>query len=350
MPDWGYVMSPYRTLFITERGLRHQQAALRDAPPELAVVILRQPERPELIAHLADADFLISERAGVIDAELLAAAPRLKLIVRLGSLAHDIDRAAAEARGIRVVTWPQPGVIYVAEHLVLQMLALAKRLREVEAAALATGPLTGGDWGPSRRTDEDTFAYNWSGRQGLGGLWGQAVGILGFGEIGAELARRLRGWECRVSYHRRRRLPAEVEAELGITYATWDAVLAGSDFVVNLLPYFPETDLALDAAAFGQMRRGACLVSCGSGSVIDEGALAEAVRSGRLGGAALDTYEWEPLQPDNPLRRLALEDPHANVLLTPHIAAGAARAGEQASRRRDFEPIMRYLRDKQSGL
>ncbi len=339
------MVSPYRTLFITERGLFHQQAALRDAPPELAVIMLRQPERAELIAHLADADFLISERAGVIDAEMLAAATRLKLIVRLGSLAHDIDRAAAEARGIRVVTWPQPGVIYVAEHLVLQMLALAKRLREVEAVALAAG-----DWSPSRRTDEDTFAYNWSGRQDLAGLWGQAVGILGFGEIGAELARRLRGWECRVSYHRRRRLPAEVESELGITYATRDEVLAGSDFVVNLLPYFPETDLALDAAALGQMRRGAFLVSCGSGSVIDEGALAEAVRSGRLGGAALDTFEWEPLQADNPLRQLALEDEHANVLLTPHIAAGAARAGEQASRRRDYEPIMAYLRDKQGGL
>lgn len=333
------MVAPYRTLFITERGLFHQQAALRDAPPELAVIMLRQPERAELIAHLADADFLISERAGVIDAEMLAAAPRLKLIVRLGSLAHDIDRAAAEARGIRVVTWPQPGVIYVAEHLVLQMLALAKRLREVEAVALAAG-----DWGPSRRTDEDTFAYNWSGRQGLAGLWGQAVGILGFGEIGAELARRLRGWECRVSYHRRRRMPAEVEAELGITYATREEVLAGSDFVVNLLPYFPETDLALDAAALGQMRRDAFLVSCGSGSVIDEGALAEAVRSGRLGGAAVDTFEWEPLQADNPLRRLAVEDPHANVLLTPHIAAGAARAGEQASRRRDYEPIVAYLR------
>ncbi|OQA37810.1 MAG: D-3-phosphoglycerate dehydrogenase [Chloroflexi bacterium ADurb.Bin325] len=337
-------MSTYRTVFVTERGLVHQQAALRDAPPELAVVMLRQPARAELLAQLADADFLISERMGVIDAELLAAAPRLKLIVRLGSLAYDIDRAAAEARGVRVVVWPQPGVIRVAEHIVLQMLALTKRLREVEAIALAAE-----DWGPSRRTDEDTFAYNWSGRQGLGGLADQAVGILGFGEIGAELARRLRGWECCVSYHRRRRLPAEVEAELGVTYATRDATLAGSDFVVNLLPYFPETDLTLGAAAFGQMRRGAFLVSCGSGSVIDEATLAEAVRSGQLGGAALDTYEWEPLRADNPLRRLAVEEPRANVLLTPHIAAGAARAGERSSRRRDYEPIMRYLQSMSDG-
>lgn len=332
-------MTLHRTLFVTERGLRHQQAALRDAPPELDVVMLRAPARAELIAHLADVEFLISERAGVIDADLIAAAPRLRLILRLGSLAHDIDVAAAQARGIPVIVWPQRGAVLVAEHVVLQMLALARRLREAEAVALAPA-----DWGPSRRTDEDTFAYNWTGRVGLGGLYERTVGVLGFGEIGVELARRLAAWGCRVLYHRRRRLPERVEAELGIEYATWDKVLAESDFVVNLLPYTPETDLALNAAAFATMRRGACLVSCGSGSVVDEAALAAALRSGHLAGAALDTFEWEPLRVDNPLRQLAVADPQANVLLTPHIAAGAPRAGETASRRWEYEPIERYWR------
>ncbi|MBM4461473.1 MAG: hypothetical protein FJ011_27575 [Chloroflexi bacterium] len=334
-------MSPtrYRTLFLTERGLRHQQDALNAAPPELDVTILRQPALDALRPPLAEAVFLISERTGVIDREMVAAAPQLKLILRLGSLAHDIDLDAARAAEIVVATWPQRGVIMVAEHLVMQMLALVKRLREVEAITVAAA-----DWGVSQRTDEDTFAYNWSGRQGIGGLWRQTVGIVGFGEIGAELARRLRSWGCRVLYHRRRRLPAWQEGELGIEYATPETLFAQSDFLVNLLPYFSQTNLSLGATQFAAMKQGAFLVSCGSGSVLDEAALADAVRAGQLAGVALDTFEWEPLKPHNPLRLLATEGPTWNVLLTPHTAAGAPPAGVIPSRADDYEPILRFLR------
>ena len=332
-------MTGHRTLFITERGLRHQQSALEAAPAGLDVTMLRQPTRAELWPHLADAEFLISERTGAVDAAMISAAPHLKLILRLGSLAHDIDLQAAKAAGVIVCTQPQPGVIMVAEHLVMQMLALAKRLREVETVALAAG-----DERLSRRTDEDTFAYNWSGRTDIGGLWGKDVGVLGFGEIGAELARRLRAWGCRVRYHRRRPLPAAVEADLQISYADRSTLLAESDFLAVLLPYSAETDQSLDAAAFAHMKRGAFLVGCGSGSVIVEADLAGALRAGHLGGAALDTYEWEPLRGDNPLRLLALEDPTANVLLTPHTAAGAPPAGTVATRAGDYAPIMRFLR------
>ena len=332
-------MERYRTLFLTERGLRHQQDALAAAPAELDVVVLRQPSRSELVPLLADAVFLISERAGSIDAEIMAVAPHLRLILRLGSLAYDINLAAARQAGIAVSTWPVRSVIMVAEHVVMQMLALTKHLRETQAIALAAG-----DWVPPRRTDEDTFAFNWSGRETVGGLWQKTVGILGFGEIGAELARRLRGWECDLLYHRRRRLPPAAEADLGITFASRDQVLAQSDFVVNLLPYFPETSGALGAQAFGAMKPEAFLASCGSGGVIDETALAGAFREGRLAGAALDTYEWEPLLPDNPLRLLAVEDPAANLLLTPHVAAGSLRGGVIALRANDYVPILQFLR------
>jgi len=329
---------PHRTLFVTERGLRHQQDALRAAPPELDVQMLRQPASDELTKHIADAEFLISERVGVVDAAMIAGAPRLRLIERLGSLAHDIDLEAARAAGVAVSLWPQRGVILVAEHLVMQMLALAKQLREAETIALAAG-----DWGESRRTDEDTFAYNWSHRAGIDGLYGRSVGILGFGEIGAELARRLKSWGCAVSYQRRRRLPEAVEHELGIAYASLDTLLAESDFVANLLPYSAETDMTLGAEAFARMKQGAFFVSCGSGSVVDESALAEAVRTGRLAGVALDTFEWEPIRPENPLRLLALEGARVNVLLTPHTAAGALPAGAIPNRRTDYEPIIRFL-------
>ena len=157
------------------------------------------------------------------------------------------------------------------------------------------------------------------------GKTGRYVGILGFGEIGAELARRLQGWGCRVLYNKRRRLPDDVEAEFDLAYVDLDSLRTQSDFVANLLPYFAFTDMLLDADFFAGMKDGACLASCGSGSVIDEKALAEAVESAKLGGAALDTFEWEPVRADNPL--IALANAGFNVLLTPHIAAGGTAAG-----------------------
>jgi lactate dehydrogenase-like 2-hydroxyacid dehydrogenase len=218
----------------------------------------------------------------------------------------------------------------------MQMLVLGKRLREAEAIALAAST----EWGPSRRSDEDTFAYNWSGRQGVGGLWQKTIGIMGFGEIGAELARRLKGWDCTVLYNKRRRLPAEVELELGLTYVDSDTLFSQSDYIANLLPYFKNTDLMINADFLAKMKTGAVLVSCGSGSVIDEAALAAAIQAGKLSGAALDTYEWEPIKADNPL--IALAKQGYNVLLTPHTAAGDTAAAAQ-ERFGDYTNLVNHI-------
>jgi len=331
----------YSVLFLTDRGQRHQQAALEAAPPELAVTMVRHPSKEEVLRVLPEIEFLISERAGTIDADMIAAGRRLRLIQRLGSLTHDIDLEAARAASVPVAAWPVLTAIRVAEHMLLQMLALAKRLGEVTAIANEAG-----EWRqPSRRTDEDTFAYDWSGRSGVRSIYGQTVSILGFGEIGAELARRLRGFvPARILYHKRKRLPAHAEQELGISHASMEQVIAESDTLCMLLPYYPETDMLLDAGFLSRMKRGACLVSCGSGSVIDETALARALREGRLAGAALDTFEWEPIRPDNPLLPLA-RDPAMNVLLTPHTAAGSSRdANSDGTRRSDYTNLMRVLR------
>lgn len=329
-------MKRYKTIFTTERGQRHQQAALDAAPEMLGITMLRQPDQDTLRSHLAEADYLISERAGAIDAELIQAAPNLKLILRLGSQTYDIDVSAAKAAGIAVCYWPVVTVIRVAEHMVLQLLALSKKLRESEAIALAAST----EWGESKRTDEDTFAYNWSGRENVEGLWGRTIGILGFGEIGAELAWRLQGWGCTLLYNKRRRLPKWVEAELELTYADREMLLAQSDYVANLLPYFASTNMLLDTDIFAQMKEGACLASCGSGSVVDEAALAEAIKSGKLGGAALDTFEWEPIRTDNPL--IGLAQAGYNVLLTPHIAAGSLAAAGQV-RANDYVNIINHI-------
>ncbi len=329
----------YRVLFLTERSPRHQQAALDAAPAALAVTMLRAPARATLIEQLPEVDFLITERLGTIDAEMIAAGKRLQLIQRLGSLFFDIDVAAAQHRGIPVCYWPIESCILVAEHMVMQMLALAKQLPEVQAIAKQ-----GGDWDrPSRRTDENTFAYNWARRTDIGGLYQKRIGILGFGEIGAELARRLRGFvPQQILYHKRSRLPAAVEAELGITYATQDEIMAQSDFLCSLLPFYPETELSLNKSVFERMKPGAKLVSCGSGTIIQEADLAAALQSGHLGGAALDTFEWEPLRPHDPLAQLA-QDQQINLLLTPHTAAGALPKGQSGNRGEDYTNIMRFL-------
>ncbi|NOX62996.1 MAG: hypothetical protein GXP42_13800 [Chloroflexi bacterium] len=330
-------MRTYNTLFTTERGRRHQQAALAAAPDILDITMLRDPARETLLEHLPKVEYWISERVGRIDSGLIEAAPHLKLILRLGSLTYDIDVDAARAAGVVVCRWPVATVIRVAEHVILQMLALSKKLGRSERIALEASDR----WGESKRTDEDTFAYNWAGLTDVDGLWRKTIGVVGFGEIGAELARRLQGWDVRLLYNKRRRLPESVETELSLQYADRETVFRQSDFIVNLLPYFPATDMSIGEREFDMMKKGACLVSCGSGSVIDEAALARAVESGRLGGAALDTYEWEPIRPDNPLIPLARAG--YNVLLTPHIAAGATAAAAQ-QRRDDYSNILRHIR------
>ncbi len=329
----------YQTLFLTDRSSHHQEAAQRVAPAQLDLTFMRRPTRAALLERLADVEILISERADVIDAALLDAAPKLQLIQRLGSLTYDIDVAAAHQRGISVCAWPIKGCIMVAEHMLMQMLALVKRLPEVQAIAEAAG-----DWDrPARRTDENTFAYNWSRREGIDGIYEQRVGILGFGEIGAELARRLQPFApAQVLYHKRQRLPESIERELGLTYTDPQMLIAQVDFLCVLLPYSPATDQMLNAQTFTAMKPGSFVVSCGSGSVIDEAALAVALQSGHLAGAALDTFAWEPLQRDNPL--LPLTGAAAiNLLLTPHTAAGAPSRKAESGRNSDFHNIINFL-------
>ena len=176
-------------VFTTDRSTRHQDNALRMAPAELAITMLRSPDAGCLGEAMRHARYLISERRGVIGAGLFDTAPELAMVLRLGSMTFDIDLAEAGRRGIVVCQRSQEGAIRVAEHVVLQILALLKRLVETEAIARSASD----GWAERHRTDENVFAYNWSGRKGLPGLHDRTVGILGLGEIGAELARRLSG-------------------------------------------------------------------------------------------------------------------------------------------------------------
>jgi phosphoglycerate dehydrogenase-like enzyme len=335
-------MMTHPTLWITHRGERHQQAALNSAPPEVAVTMRRSPSKEEILALLPEMEFLVSERTGVIDADIIAAGKSLRLIQRLGSQTHDIDLKAAKAAGIPVCYAPVRGCVLVAEHMLMQVLTLAKRTREMMDVIAE-----GSDFGyPPRRCDEDYFAYNWSGRKGVLGLWGATVGILGMGEIGQELARLLRPFGCALLYTKRNRLPEDAEAALAARFATVDEVLEHSDVICMLMPFFPETEQSLGKEFFAAMKPGSLFVSCGGSGVVDEAALADALRRGHLGGAALDTFTFEPVAPDDPMRGLALADPRANVVLTPHTAAGTGpiHATQPINEREeDYANILRVL-------
>ncbi len=314
------VVKKPKILYLCPLGKQQREWRQDAAPDACTVYILRNSEvsRGELLERIGEADALITERAGVIDREMIAAGKNLKIIQRVGSLVHDIDLQAARDHGIPVCAQPMVGVIAVAEQIMMQMLILLRAgmplqetLRQPPAAFGAV----------SRRTTEDVFSFNWSGTKRVGLLREKTVGILGFGEIAAELARLLQPWRTRTLYAKRQRYPEPVERELSIAYRSPDALIAESDIVVSLLPYSVEMDLWLNAERIATMKPGAYLCHAGSGSVIDERAVADAIRSGRLAGCAFDTYEWEPIPVDNALLTLTREAPAANIFLTPHIGS-----------------------------
>jgi phosphoglycerate dehydrogenase-like enzyme len=326
-------MSRHPTLFLTHRSQFHQQNILAAAPEELDITIRRDASPDEILQLLPVMEFLITEREDVIDTRMISAGRNLRLIQRLGSQTWDIDLEAARQAGIPVCYWPYQSVINVAEHALLLSLNLIKKMRELcevmnEAAWTR----------PPRQSDEDTFAYNWTSRKGIGTLRLKTAGILGFGEIGRELALRLKGFECQVLYHKRRRMPEEAERQLGITYASQEELAARSDVLYCLLPFSPESAQSLDAGFFTRMKPGACFVFCGGGGLVDEAALCAALRSGHLAGAGLDTYTYEPLPADSPLLAL-YRDLSVNLILTPHVAAGTL----SASRTGDFTNLVRLL-------
>lgn len=333
-------MASVNVLWLTERSEYHQRRALEAAPETLNLTILRNPSQESLLHHLMRAEVLISERRGRIDDAFLQVAPSLRLVVRIGSLIGDIDLHALKVSGVRLVQQPDLGTIMVAEHCIMMILALLKKLNAAQAIAQNPAPT---DY-PSLRTDENTFRYNWASMGGVLGIDGQDVAILGMGEIGIELTRRLAAFMPNsIRYYKRTRYPNWMERELGLTFAeTIEDALHNAMIAVSLLPYSDETDLVIGARQFAILPRGAVFVHAGSGATVDEKALADSLNIGHLGGASLDTYEYEPLSPMSPLIELS-KDPVANLILTPHIAGGTLPR-EQTARVMVYQEIMRFLR------
>lgn len=239
---------------------------------------------------------LLTER---IDAELLdAAGPGLKVISQMAVGVDNVDVKACSARGLPVGNTPGVLTETTADLALALMLATARRL--VEAAEfLKAGRWQ--TWRPMELTGLDVH--------------GSSVGIVGLGRIGKAVARRLRGFDCRLLYAGPR-LDAEAEA-LGASYVEFETLLATSDIVTLHCPLVPQTRGLIGAKELALMKPTAILINTSRGPVVDQKALLDALRAGRIGAAGLDVTNPEPLPPDDPL--LALP----NVVVLPHIGSAS---------------------------
>jgi lactate dehydrogenase-like 2-hydroxyacid dehydrogenase len=256
------------------------------------------------------ADAIIFRR-GVVNAALFRANPRLVLVQRLGERTEGIDLTAAAARGIAVSCVPRRTLYYTAEHAILMMLALAKRLLPADRAVRE------GRYDATRLNPIDNVAYNWIGMSEAAGLYGKTLGIVGLGEVGTIVARLARGFGMRVLYHKRSRAPAAEEAALGVEYVEMPTLLHESDVVSLHAGSTPENENLAGRAFFAAMKRDAFFVNTTRGRLVDEDALFEALTNGTIAGAGLDVHRIEPRKGGDRFTSLT------NVVMTPHFAGGA---------------------------
>jgi len=270
---------------------------------DLFDTVLRSDDTPmtqeELAAAIADCDVFVPTVTDKIDAAILSnASDRLRLIANFGAGTNHIDVSTAHAKGIPVTNTPGVLTEDTADLAMALILAVSRRLVEGDRR-LRAGEFTG--WGPTHMLGHR--------------VRGSKLGILGMGRIGQALARRATAFGLDVHYHNRRRIPKSIEDTLG---ATWhedlDAMLGEVKFLSIHCPATPKTYHMIDAARLSKMRPDSYIVNTARGEIIDEGALAAAVKKGVISGAGLDVYEGEPKVHSDLLGL-------PNVILAPHIGS-----------------------------
>lgn len=249
-----------------------------------------------------------------IGGDLIRAAAGLRLVQVQGRAPWAVDRDAASAVGVPVSVLPHRGAIAVAEQTIVLMLGLYRKLvpghlgtRDAEYRDLGVEPV---------RTTERKIAFNWLRYPDVWQLYGKTLGLVGLGDIALEVARRARAFDMDVIYHKRTPLPPEHEAMVGARSVTLPELLAESDVVSLHAPHTGQTERMIDASALALMKRTAILVNTARGGLVDEDALVDALREGRIAGAGLDAFLYEPLPAGSPLADAP------NVLLSPHVGGG----------------------------
>lgn len=283
--------------FLTPMAAPTLEVIHRLKPEGFTIAFAKTNEQSEHLEMVRHADVLMA--AGTfITAEMIAQAPRLKLIQKWGIGVDKIDLEAAKGAGVTVAITAGATSIPVSEHTLMLILATSRRL------PLAHRSLQEGKWIASEL------------RTVCAKLDGKTVGLFGFGNIARFVAKRLGGFDVNIIYHSRTRLDPAIEKQLNVQYVDFDTLLSQSDILSLHAPLTEHTKHLFNAQTFGKMKRGAMLINTARGELIDETALVDALRSGQLSSAGLDTFEGEPPRADHPLLHMD------QVVATPHSAGG----------------------------
>lgn len=286
----------YVTRTIPEPGLAIVKAAADVSAWEREDV---PPPRDVLQREVADADGLLSLLTDPVDAALMDAAPRLKVVSNFAVGYDNIDVPAATARGIVVTNTPEVLTETVADFAFCLMLAAARRLVEADAYTRAGRWKT---WEPLLLAGQDVY--------------GTTLGLIGLGRIGSAVARRAKGFGMQVLYFDVVRRE-DLEAAQGIEFGWMDDVLRTSDFISVHVPLSAQTRHLISGPQFALMKPTAVFVNTSRGPVVDQAALADALRMRTIYAAGIDVFEREPIDPDDPLLKLD------NVTVAPHIASAS---------------------------
>ena len=279
---------------IAEAGIAH----LRTIPGvEVDVRLGLKPD--ELKAIIGEYDALAVRSETKVTSDILSAANKLQIIGRAGVGVDNIDVTAATQKGIVVVNSPEGNTLAAAELAVALLLALARKIPQADAS------LRAGKW--ERKKFVGTEIY------------GKTVGVVGLGKIGRSVAQRMRSFETQIVAYDPFATP-ESARRVGAELVSLDELYRRSDFITIHVPLNNDTRGMIGAAQLGQMKDGVRIVNCARGGIVDEAALADAIKSGKVGGAAFDVFSKEPPESDNPLLSLT-----ENVI-TPHLGASTEEA------------------------
>lgn len=276
-------------------------------------IVVSNPK--EYQSHLADSDALLVRSAVKVTKDVLAKAPRLKVIGRAGVGVDNVDLDAATEAGVLVMNTPGGNAVSVAEHTLALMLSMARSVPQASAS---------------------TKSGKWEKKKFLGNeLRGKTLGVIGLGSIGREVVKRAKPFEMKFVAHDPY-VSSQTATDLGVQLVTLQELYAQSDYISLHVAHTPETDRMLSVEAFARMKPGVRIVNCARGELIDGEALRHALETKIVGGAALDVFEKEPLEEGNLLLQ------QESLVATPHIA-GSTEEAQEIVGVRIVEQLVEYL-------